>query len=43
MKTPKDMDVLCVAGFARSFGTRPASRKFYPEASGPPIQEDTNG
>jgi catechol 2,3-dioxygenase-like lactoylglutathione lyase family enzyme len=43
MKTPKNIDVLFVAGFGPIVRDPAASRKFYSEALGLPFKEDTNG
>jgi catechol 2,3-dioxygenase-like lactoylglutathione lyase family enzyme len=43
MKTPKNIDVLFVAGFGPIVRDPLASRRFYSEALGLPLKEDTNG
>ena len=43
MKTPKNIDVLFVAGFGPIVRDPAASRKFYSEALGLPFKEDANG
>ncbi len=43
MKTPKNIDVLFVAGFGLIVGDPAASRKFYGEALGLPFKEDAGG
>jgi catechol 2,3-dioxygenase-like lactoylglutathione lyase family enzyme len=43
MKTPKDIEVLFVAGFGPIVSNRTASRKFYSETLGVPFKEDANG
>ncbi len=43
MKTPKNMDVLFVAGFGPIVRDPAASRRFYSEALGLPLEEDANG
>jgi catechol 2,3-dioxygenase-like lactoylglutathione lyase family enzyme len=43
MNTPKNIDVLFVAGFGPIVRDPVASRKFYSEALGLPFKEDTNG
>jgi catechol 2,3-dioxygenase-like lactoylglutathione lyase family enzyme len=43
MKTPKNVDVLFVAGFGPIVRDPAASRKFYSDALGLPFKEDTNG
>ena len=43
MKTPKNIDVLFVAGFGPIVGDPAASRKFYCEALGLAFKEDANG
>ena len=43
MKTPKNIDVLFVAGFGPIVRDPAASRKFYSEALGLPFKEEANG
>ena len=43
MKTPKDIDVLFVAGFGPIVRDPGPSRKFYSEVLGLPLQADSNG
>ena len=43
MKTPNDIDVLFVAGFGPIVRDPAASRKFYSEALGLPLEEDSDG
>jgi len=43
MKTPKNIEVLFVAGFGPIVRDPAASRKFYSEALGLAFKEDTNG
>ena len=43
MKTPKNSDVLFVAGFGPIVRDRAASRKFYSEAMGLPFKEEADG
>jgi len=43
MKTPKNVDVLFVAGFGPIVRDPAASRKFYSDALGLPFKEDING
>jgi catechol 2,3-dioxygenase-like lactoylglutathione lyase family enzyme len=43
MKTPKNIDVLFVAGFGPIVRDPAASRKFYSEALGLPFKEDASG
>src|SRR5260370_33774701 len=43
MKTPKNIDVLFVAGFGPIVRDPAASRKFYSEALGLAFEEDANG
>jgi hypothetical protein len=43
MKTPKNIDVLFVAGFGPIVCDPTSSRKFYSEALGLPFKEDANG
>ena len=43
MKTPKNIDVLFVAGFGPIVRDPAASRKFYSEKLGLPFKEDANG
>src|SRR2546422_4685268 len=43
MKTPKDIDVLFVAGFGPIVRDPAASRGFYSEVLGLPVKEDSNG
>ena len=43
MKTPKNIDVLFVAGFGPIVRDPTPSRKFYSEALGVSFEEDTNG
>jgi len=43
MKTPKNIDVLFVAGFGPIVRDPAASRKFYSEALGLPLKEDSTG
>ena len=43
MKTPKNIDVLFVTGFGPIVCDPAASRKFYSEALGLPLKEETNG
>ncbi len=43
MKTPKNIDVLFVAGFGPIVRDPPESRKFYSGALGLPFKEDTDG
>ena len=42
MTTPKNIDVLFVAGFGPIVRDPAASRKFYSEALGLPFKEETN-
>ncbi len=43
MKTPRNIDVLFVAGFGPIVRDRAASRKFYSEVLAIQFKEDTNG
>ena len=43
MKTPRNIDVLFVAGFGPIVGDSVPSRKFYSDALGLPFKEDANG
>ena len=43
MKTPKNIDVLFIAGFGPIVRDPIASRKFYSEALALPLKEDTDG
>lgn len=43
MKTPKNIDVLFVAGFGAIVRDPATSRKFYSDALGLPFKEDSNG
>ena len=43
MKTPKNIDVLFVAGFGPIVSEPAASRKFYSEALGLSFKEEANG
>ena len=43
MNTPKNIDVLFVAGFGPIVRDPAASRQFYSEVLGLPFKEDTNG
>jgi len=43
MGTPKNIDVLFVAGFGPIVRDRVASRKFYSDTLGLPFKEDDNG
>lgn len=43
MKTPKNIDVLFIAGFGPIVGDPAASRRFYSETLGLPFKEDGSG